>query len=172
MNLALFEMGGRWHQVKRNDPRARALADRHYSRQTIGGQEFMASGRTLVMLTEDALAVWGVIENHDGGFQPHWRCSIFRNEGAGLSSTLIVEATHRTYAYWVQHYRRLPTVPLTTEINRDKVRRKRDFGRCFRRAGWVEHGETSKGLLVLRAPAPQGLPQGLPSAGPTYFPAT
>lgn len=43
----LFDMGGLWHQVRRCDPRARVLADRHYSRQTPGAAEFMVSGRTL-----------------------------------------------------------------------------------------------------------------------------
>jgi hypothetical protein len=41
------------------DPRGAALADRHYSRRTIGAPQFMPPGRKLVLLTADADAVWG-----------------------------------------------------------------------------------------------------------------
>ena len=62
-SLALFPFEGRWHQVRRCDVRARLLADRHYSRQTPGADEFMSNGRPLVLLTDDERAVWGVLEN-------------------------------------------------------------------------------------------------------------
>lgn len=45
----LLPTDGYWRKVKRTDPRARALADRHYSRQTVGAAGFMASGRVLVL---------------------------------------------------------------------------------------------------------------------------
>ena len=152
MSLAprLFEMG-HWHQVARCDTRARRLADRHYSRQTVGAQEFMASGRTLVMLTDDALAVWGAIENLDPVGNRRWRVSIFRNEGDTLSSELVAEATERTLAYWRRRYGGLPPVPLTTEVDPDLTRAKRDPGRCFLRAGW-RRMEFRNGLWVLQAP--------------------
>jgi hypothetical protein len=56
--LALIE-DGYWRRVDRCDVRARVLADRHYSRQTPGALNFMANGRTLVLLTADCAAVWG-----------------------------------------------------------------------------------------------------------------
>ncbi len=142
---------GLWRRVKRCDVRARELADRHYSRQTVGARDFMANGRTLVLLTGDARAVWGVIENLDPKGGHRWRCSIFRNEGSVLSSLLVREATLRTYEYWRRHYGALPSVPLTTEIDPAEVRRKRDPGRCFRKAGWRFERE-ARGLIVLRAP--------------------
>lgn len=61
------------------------------------------------------------------------------------------EATARTYAYWRRHYGGLPAVPLTTEVDPRKTRRKRDPGRCFLRAGWSRVGVV-RGLVVLRAP--------------------
>lgn len=149
MNL----LDGRWHKVKRTDPRARALADRHYSRQTVGARDFMASGKTFVLLTDCARAVWGVIENLDPVGNRRWRCSIFRNEGAGLSSDLIKEATARTYEYWRRRHGGLPAVPLTTEVDPGKTRSKRDPGRCFIRAGWRRRGVV-RGLVVLEAPSP------------------
>jgi hypothetical protein len=150
----------RWHVVKRCDPSARALVDGdafgllpHYSRQTPGAPEFMASGKTLVMLTDDARAVWGVIESLEPGNtgKLHWRVSMFRNEGAGVSSELIREATNRTFSYWQRHYGALPPVPLRTEVNPRKVRPKRDPGRCFLRAGW-RRVKVHRGLVVLEAP--------------------
>jgi len=151
-----------WWRVSRNDPRARALADRHYSRQSVGAAGFMPPGRLLVLLTPCARAVWGVVENLDPAGGLHWRCSIFRNEGAGLSSDLIRDATTRTYAWWTMHYGALPAVPLRTEIDVDRTARGRSRrsrpGECFLRAGWSVVGCTSgadKGrtsLLVLQAP--------------------
>jgi hypothetical protein len=150
MQSALFDRGGRWHVVKRQDKRARELADKHYSRQTVGAAEFMSSGKTLVMLTDDSRAVWGAIENLDPAGNLRWRVSIFRNEGAGLSSDLIREATARTFSYWKTHYSGLPAVPLQTEVDPKKTRHKRDPGRCFIRAGWKVIGER-RGLVVLEA---------------------
>lgn len=67
------------------------------------------------------------------------------------SSDLIREATKRTYAFWRRRYGALPSVPLTTEVDPTKVRRKRDPGRCFLKAGWVRI-EDARGLAVFRAP--------------------
>lgn len=147
----LFPMSGHWEQVRRNDPRARALADRHYSRQTVGANDFMSSGRVLVLLSLDERAVWGVIENLDPAGAARWRCSIFRNEGSRRSSEMIREATSLTFAFWDRHYSGRPRVPLTTEVDPSKVRRKRDPGRCFLRAGWRTVDER-RGLIVLQAP--------------------
>ncbi len=73
-----------WRRVPRSDWQARELADRHYSRQTVGAVDFMPPGRVLVLLTYDALAVWGVVQNRDPVGAVRWRCSIFRNEGGGV----------------------------------------------------------------------------------------
>lgn len=136
-----------WLEVDRDHPAARALADRHYSRQTIGAREFMPPGQTLVLVTPCCRAVWGACLNMDPAGSLRWRVTIFRNEGAGLSSTLIRSATDRTRERWPSM-----ALPLTTEVDPRKTRHKRDPGRCFRRAGWTPDGETTAGLLRLRAP--------------------
>jgi hypothetical protein len=136
-----------WVPVDRDHPAARALADRHYSRQTPGAREFMPPGETLVMLTPCARAVWGVCLNLDGGGNLRWRVTIFRNEGAGLSSALVVAATAATRARWPGQ-----ALLLTTEVDASKVRHKRDPGRCFTRAGWRFLETTTSGLLRLVAP--------------------
>lgn len=53
-----------WYRVQRCHPAAVALADRHYSRQTVGATEFMPPGKTLVLVdtvTSCAGAVGGFI---------------------------------------------------------------------------------------------------------------
>lgn len=118
----------------------------------------MASGRVLVLLTPCERAVWGTIENNDPAGGRHWRVSIFRNEGAGLSSDLIRHATSRTCAWWRMKYGELPPVPLRTEVDPLRIRNTRNPGWCFICAGWRVVGRTNgarKGradLLVLEAP--------------------
>jgi hypothetical protein len=142
-----------WIKVKRCDLRARLLADAHYSRQTPGAAEFMPPGRTFVLLSVDEHAVWGVVENWFRG-RRRWRVTIFRNVGRRLSSHLIRKATRLTRDYWRRRYG--TPCDLTTEVDGDAVRPKRDPGRCFRRAGWIEIGRTKKGrhagAVVFRAP--------------------
>ena len=149
-----------WVRISKGDARACALADRHYSRQTPGAPQFLPPGKTIALLTPCGRAVWGVVLNLDPAGRVRWRCAIFRNEGAGLSSDLVRAATETTYALWRRRYGSLPDVRLTTEIDPGKVRRKRDPGRCFRRAGW-EYLYTTEGakkgradLVVLGAPPP------------------
>jgi hypothetical protein len=143
-----------WVEVDRDHPLARALVDGethgghpHYSRQTPGASEFMPPGETLVLLTPCGRAVWGVCMNLDPAGNRRWRVTVFRNEGAGLSSELVREATIITRARWPES-----ALPLVTEIDPAKTRRKRDPGRCFRRAGWADDGLTRSGLVRLRAP--------------------
>lgn len=147
---------GLWVQVERCHPQARALADRHYSRQTPGAREFMSSGKTLVLLTRCARAVWGCIENLDPAGKLRWRCSVFRNEGGGkdgdlVSSDLVREATVRTFEFW-RRTTGIPSVPLQTEVDPKKTRTKRDPGRCFRKAGWFVVDKDRRGLVILQAP--------------------
>ena len=151
--------GPYWRQVAHDDKRARVLADEHYSRQTVGASDFTPPGRKLVLLGVDEQAVWAAVENLDVAGCLQWRVTIFRNtlpasQGGAESSMLIRQATALTYAYWLRHYHAL-RVPLTTAVDPTKVRRKRDPGRCFLRAGWTRDGVTSKGLIRLRAPAPE-----------------
>lgn len=139
-----------WCLVKRCDPSARALADRHYSRQTPGAVDFMPPGRTFVLMTRDRTAVWGAVENLDPAGNRRWRVSIFRNEGPALSSYLVRTATLLTLGRWHRRWGP-PSIPLTTEVDPSKVRPKRDPGWCFLRAGWRRVGVV-RGLVVLEAP--------------------
>jgi hypothetical protein len=80
---------GPWQVRNSSDPAANALADRHYNRQRRGSGQVGPPGRKLVFVTPCERAVWVTHWPYadlalDG--MDSWRCSIFRNEGAGLSS--------------------------------------------------------------------------------------
>ncbi len=151
----------RWTLSHRADPRALPLADRHYNRQKPGTPQFVPPGRCIVLLTQDEKALWvsswPLAEYVKHRWAGAWVCSCFRNESAGLSSELITEAVAATKAIWVQP----PELGMVTFVDRDKTRRKRDPGRCYRKAGWKYVGETEGGLVAL-----QILPDEMPPAEP------
>lgn len=138
-----------WTRTWRADPRAAALADRHYNRQSIGADQFAPPGRCLVLITEAGDAVW-TTSWPDPRFARHglgdaWVCTLFRNESPHLSSAMIVEAIAATRAAWGDP----PAGGTLTFVNPGKVRRKRDPGRCFLKAGFVRlPGLTQERKLV------------------------
>jgi hypothetical protein len=159
-----------WHQVSGSDPRVLALVDGwhpaaagapHYSRQNPGSLWFTGPGESVAFVTTDGLAVWSCVYHrvgtysHDDGrdAEMRWRCNVFRRlEGAARASDLIRAAVAATKVAWIARYGRVPPLPLTTEVDPGRVRRKRDPGRCFLRAGWTVVGTTKSGLLVLQEP--------------------
>lgn len=150
----------RWHLSFRADARARPLADRHYNRQKIGAPQFVPPGSCVVLLTEAADALW-VTSWPKGEYVRHawpgaWVNSLFRNESAHLSSELIREAVAATCAF----YGAPPKQGMITFVDPTKTRQKRDPGRCFRRAGFVEVGRTAGGLVALQL-APGDMPMAL-----------
>lgn len=151
-----------WHLSHRADSKAVEIANRHYNRQKIGTPQFMPPGRCLVLWMPGA--VWGsswplaeYVKHQWGGA---WICSLFRNEGAGLSSELITEAVAATRWFWGEP----PSIGFVTFVDRDKTRRKRDPGRCYRRAGWEVVGETKGGLVALSL-RPEAMPEPIPPLG-------
>ncbi len=146
-----------WRLSNRADPRALPLADRHYNRQKPGTPQFVPPGRCLVLLTDSALWVssWPFAEYVKHEWAGAWICSCFRNEGDVLSSLLIAEAVAVTRAEWGDP----PAIGFITFVDASKTRRKRDPGRCYRRAGWRHVGFTKGGLWTL-----QQLPSEMPEA--------
>lgn len=47
-----------WAESWRADPLGRAIADRHYNRQSIGAAQFVPPGRCVVLLADDGLSLW------------------------------------------------------------------------------------------------------------------
>lgn len=157
--------GSEWEVVSGSDPRALALVDGthpacggvpHYSRQHPGSPTFTGSGNDLVLVTRDGLAVWAVVENRMNGAEGVWlfRNNVFRRVGeTARASDLIRSAVEVTMREWLAKYGDAPRAPLTTEVDAKKVRRKRDPGRCYIKAGWRLVGKTKRrGLLIFQAP--------------------
>lgn len=146
-----------WERSDRFDPRARAIADRHYNRQKVGTPQFVPPGRCFVLWAPGAFWVtsWPYTEWVKHAWAGAWMCSAFRNEGAGLSSELIRQAIAATRWF----YGEPPPLGMVTFVNAEKTRHKRDPGRCYRKAGFEHVGFTQGGLWAL-----QLLPHGMPEA--------
>ncbi|KKM72076.1 hypothetical protein LCGC14_1424170 [marine sediment metagenome] len=146
-----------WLLSDRADPEARVLADRHYNRQSIGAKHFVPPGRCVVLLAIDRKAFWVTswpfAEYVRHAWPGAWVCSAFRNEGDTLSSDMIKRALSATRHVFGDP----PELGMITFVNTDKVKRKRDPGRCYLKAGFKAVGHTKGGLVAL-----QLLPEGMP----------
>jgi hypothetical protein len=124
----------RWQITDRGDPQARQIADRHYNRQSVGAAMFAPPGRALILVTDDADALWitswPFAEYVKHAWAGAWICSAFRNESEHLASDLILEAVAVTRWKW-----------------------------DFLRAGFKPCGHTQGGLLAF-----QLLPENMPDA--------
>lgn len=156
-----------WYVTHAADPRAARLADRHYSRQKPGTSQFSPPGRKLVLLNEEATALWVTSwpfpEFVRRAYADGWCCSLFRNESSVLSSVLIREAVAVTR--W--KYGNPPDSGMVTMIDAAKVRHKRDPGRCYLRAGFRRVGMTQGGLIILQL-LPEDMPEPAMPNGATF----
>lgn len=138
-----------WMRATRADVQCRELADRHYNRQKIGSVCFTPPGRVLVFKTPCARAVWATswpfAEYVKHAWAGAWINSLFRNEGAGLSSELIRAAVIATSSSWDA-----PPLGLITFVDASKVRAKQNPGYCYLMAGFIHVGETKSGLLAFQ----------------------
>lgn len=75
---------------------------------------------------------------------------LFRNPGAGLSSSLIFDATAETYLRWTERYGELPEERLRTEIGICQIR-STNPGFCYLKAGWIRD-RVVRGKLYMWAP--------------------
>ena len=145
-----------WYLSHAADPRAARLANRHYSRQKPGTPQFSPPGRKLILLDEEASAVWASSwpfpEFVRREYADAWCCSLFRNESTILSSTLICEAVAITR--W--KYGTPPTSGMVTMIDASKVK-SRNPGYCYKCAGFVQVGFTKGGLVILQL-RPEDMP--------------
>jgi hypothetical protein len=149
-----------WLLSHRADKQVVPLADRHYNRQKIGSPQFAPPGRCFVLKTKkvDAFWItsWPFAEYTKHQWAGAWVCSAFRNESLSLSSDLVRQAVAATRWKWPD----VPNLGMVTFVDPKKVQNKRDFGRCYRRAGFVEVGVTKSNNLI----ALQILPDQMPPA--------
>lgn len=128
-----------WHLSHRADTPARVIADRHYNRQKPGTPQFVPPGRCIVLVIPGAamwVTSWPYAEYVKHAWPGAWVCSAFRNERRDLylSSELVTQALAATQYYWSP-----PKEGMITFIDEEKTKRKRDPGRCFRKAGARGH---------------------------------
>lgn len=140
-----------WLRTHKFDPRAAALADRHYSRRKPGSPQFMPPGQTIILITPAADAVYGWWRPHpasgihamnglDG-----WTCTIFRNESLVYqSSDLIVDAED---AIREAGYSCGPSGLITYVF--DKKVKSTNPGYCFKLAGYTLTGRSADGRKSL-----------------------
>lgn len=149
-----------WRLSSRGDTNALPIADRHYNRQKIGTNQFVPPGRCLVLLTPEAGALWVTswpfAEYTKHAWAGGWVNSLFRNERPDLylSSDLIRQAVAVTR--WFYGCRPVPT-GMITFVDADKTKRKRDPGRCYRKAGFKHVGFSQGGLWCFQM-VPQDMP--------------
>jgi len=150
-----------WKIVTRSDGRARALADKHYSRQNPGAFEFCPPGNNIVLIGQNDDALW-VSHRPDpraqlriprmDGFD-YWDNPYFRNESGLLASAMIREALGITLWCWGTSY--LPLHGFHSFVDPRKVkptmRRGRPvFGYCFEKAGFSLSPILTKERKLLR----------------------
>lgn len=139
-----------WERVTKFDPAACSLADRHYSRHKVGSPQFMPPGQTIVLLTtaRDALFGWWRPDPASGIKSMNgldgWTCTIFRNEGASLSSRLILAAEHKLFELASS----IGPDGMLTYVWDRKVR-SANPGCCFKFAGWRAIGRSADGRKTL-----------------------
>lgn len=151
-----------WLITDKGDQDVRVLADRHYSRQTVGDRQFARNGQNLVFITADSKAAWitfrptaGKAVRKDG--LDAWECALFRNEGPVKASILIREAVELSIALWGPW----PIDGLLTYVKPECVKTEIP-GYCFIRAGWKkrrgadgEYRTASDGKPMFWAPHPK-----------------
>ncbi|HZC24527.1 MAG TPA: hypothetical protein VE866_14390 [Candidatus Binatia bacterium] len=128
-------------RVKKFDYESCLLADRHYSRQKVGTNQFMPPGKTIVLRSRAGDVVFGWLwQNKRDDGEQGFNCSIFRNESSRQSSEIILEAEKAAVLEWGQNRG-------FTYIDPDNV--SANPGYCFKCAGWRYVRQTTSGLHLL-----------------------
>lgn len=147
-----------WRLSYKSAPAVLALADRHYSRQSPGSASMMPPGKSLVLLTDDAQAVWGSLMQLPDlvkhAWPTAWMCTIFRNEGGLLSSELITCAVAATLYEWGGTP---PDDGFLTFVN-EAVVKSSNPGYCFKKAGFKIVGRTKARDYLALCLAPEDFP--------------
>ncbi len=135
---------GELMRVPRVDYGARLLADRHYSRQSVGARDFVGPGRNLILRNAAGTVLfvwlWPQVEYRMDG-QDGYNCTIFRNESERLSSEIILEAERWAINKWGPNR-------MYTYVDPRRIA-SRNPGYCFKVAGWFKVGESKDGKHLL-----------------------
>jgi hypothetical protein len=153
----------KWLLSHRFDTAALPLADRHYNRRKVGSPQFVPPGRCLVLRSVCGRALWVTswpfAEYVRHAWPGAWVNSLFRSEGAGIASSLILEAVAVTRSIWQP-----PELGMITFVDPKHVppvirRGQAVYGYCYLKAGFRHVGFTKGGLWAW-----QMLPADMPAA--------
>lgn len=158
-----------WKLSTRARSDSREIADRHYNRQKPGTTQFVPTGSCLVLHSSCGRALWVTswprAEYVRHAWPGAWINSLFRNEGAGLSSELIRQAVAATRA----HYGEPPALGMVTFVDETKIAAPRGpharAGQCYRLAGFREIGRTKVNNLIALQLLPEDMPPAQPFGG-------
>ncbi|MGI2295576.1 hypothetical protein [Paenibacillus sp. GXUN7292] len=145
LSLGGAEEYGPWIETNKADADCLALADRHYSRQSVGAKQFCRPGNNLVLRTELGDAVWvsWYSKKRDDLFVDAIECTIFRNESAYLASDLIKWAIYATVQQWG-----IPKEGFITFVKESAVQSSNP-GSSFLNAGFRKVGYTKVRRLAI-----------------------
>jgi hypothetical protein len=138
-----------WRLSWRADPATRAVADRHYNRQSPGAAQFVPPGACLVLKTDGAawITSWPKAEFVQHAWAGAWVNSLFRREDSPyVASDLIRWAVAHTRARWPE----VPELGIVSFVDASKTAPKEVPGWCYRRAGWSHVGFTKAGLFAFQ----------------------
>lgn len=123
------------------------LADRHYSRRTVGARQFLYSGRKLVLRDAGGTILFGWLfpdptMRMDG--QRGYNCAIFHNESARKASDILLEAEQAAFEKWGPNRlytyidpAKTKTITALRDYPRMGIRQgERIVGFSYRKAGW------------------------------------
>lgn len=152
-----------WQLSHRADANVLPIADRHYNRQKPGSPQFVPPGRCLVLKAPQALWVtsWPFAEYVRHAWPGAWVNSLFRKEGPGCASTMVLSAIAATRMFWEPPVLGVITMVDPRHVPGVMVRGKRIYGFCYLKAGFKHVGFTKGGLWVW-----QLLPEEMPAAKP------
>jgi hypothetical protein len=150
--LTLFDLRvpgcSHWTRVPKFHAPSAALADRHYSRRTIGSPQFMPPGETIVLAASNAVFGWWRPDPDSGLVAMNgldgWTCTIFRNEGTVQSSDLVLDAELALR----QEASSCGRDGMLTYVFDSKIR-SANPGYCFKCAGWRVRGRSADGRKTL-----------------------
>lgn len=143
-----LDFGEIWQPIRDGAPFARALYEKHYSchRYADGRRprKFVGPGEYIALTTADEKCLFAWRKFRDDSGQVGVNCAVFRREGEQKwkASEMILAAEQIAWRRW-------PGERFYTYINTKKIRKKRDPGRCFRRAGWQPCGVTKVNKLLI-----------------------
>ena len=126
------------------DPEMAMLADRHYSRRTVGARQFLYSGRKIVIRNAEGSILFGWLfpdpsMRMDG--QTGYNCAIFRNESTRRSSDIILECEDIAFERWGPGR-------MYTYVDPAKIASVNP-GYCFKMAGWRYVRKSKSGQHLL-----------------------